>query len=254
MAPGISEQAQVGNHAVPVLDTAGQPPDHSPHGAAGRDTCNMGSAQHQGAAHAHGTPCGTPPDRERLPSHEVTRGLSRGKKDTDQGARSSSRTRSRSPVAAVHVTAHFSSPAATPASSDHHQQVHAAQKTWATPLATSGPAAAPTTAAPVGSVCSSSRTWKLQQKLGTGVLDKSARQWQLYVSNVPFGATESELWQIFAPIGHILELYILRRPNGTSRGCGFVTYADRCGAECPSLFAARGFGDGMRQRAYSTSF
>ncbi len=40
-------------------------------------------------------------------------------------------------------------------------------------------------------------------------------------------ATEQELWSLFSPIGNILELYILRGPNGLSRGCGFVTYANR---------------------------
>ena len=40
-------------------------------------------------------------------------------------------------------------------------------------------------------------------------------------------ATEQDLWSLFSPIGNILELYILRGPSGLSRGCGFVTYANR---------------------------
>ena len=32
---------------------------------------------------------------------------------------------------------------------------------------------------------------------------------------------------MFAPIGEILELYILRNSNGKSRGCAFVTYANK---------------------------
>lgn len=39
-------------------------------------------------------------------------------------------------------------------------------------------------------------------------------------------ATQDDLWQVFAPVGEILELYILRNNNGRSRGCAFVTYAD----------------------------
>lgn len=40
-------------------------------------------------------------------------------------------------------------------------------------------------------------------------------------------ATEAALWNLFSPIGEVLELYILRGPNGLSRGCGFVTYANK---------------------------
>ena len=40
-------------------------------------------------------------------------------------------------------------------------------------------------------------------------------------------ATEQQLYDLFAPIGEILELYILRNSNGKSRGCAFVTYANK---------------------------
>ena len=40
-------------------------------------------------------------------------------------------------------------------------------------------------------------------------------------------ATEQQLYELFAPIGEILELYILRNSNGKSRGCAFVTYANK---------------------------
>ena len=40
-------------------------------------------------------------------------------------------------------------------------------------------------------------------------------------------ATEEELFGLFSPIGEILELYILRNSNGKSRGCAFVTYANK---------------------------
>lgn len=40
-------------------------------------------------------------------------------------------------------------------------------------------------------------------------------------------ATEQQLYDLFAPIGEVLELYILRNSNGKSRGCAFVTYANK---------------------------
>ena len=40
-------------------------------------------------------------------------------------------------------------------------------------------------------------------------------------------ATEQDLWQLFAPIGEVLELYVLRNGNGRSRGCAFVTFANK---------------------------
>ncbi|KAK9851890.1 hypothetical protein WJX84_005735 [Apatococcus fuscideae] len=45
--------------------------------------------------------------------------------------------------------------------------------------------------------------------------------------NVPLEATEQDLWQLFAPIGEVLELYVLRNGNGRSRGCAFVTFANK---------------------------
>ncbi len=35
------------------------------------------------------------------------------------------------------------------------------------------------------------------------------------------------MFGLFSPIGEILELYILRNSNGKSRGCAFVTYANK---------------------------
>lgn len=40
-------------------------------------------------------------------------------------------------------------------------------------------------------------------------------------------ATEQDLYSVFSPIGEIVELYVLRNSNGKSRGCAFVTYADK---------------------------
>lgn len=47
----------------------------------------------------------------------------------------------------------------------------------------------------------------------------------LLIRNVQ--ASEEELFSLFSPIGEILELYILRNSNGKSRGCAFVTYANK---------------------------
>jgi RNA recognition motif. (a.k.a. RRM, RBD, or RNP domain) len=41
-------------------------------------------------------------------------------------------------------------------------------------------------------------------------------------------ATEQDLWALFAPLGEVLELYVLRNnQTGRSRGCAFVTYSSR---------------------------
>ena len=48
-----------------------------------------------------------------------------------------------------------------------------------------------------------------------------------HVYHVSVQASEEELFGLFSPIGEILELYILRNSNGKSRGCAFVTYANK---------------------------
>jgi CUG-BP- and ETR3-like factor len=50
---------------------------------------------------------------------------------------------------------------------------------------------------------------------------------------VPFEANEQDLWQLFGPIGEIVELVVLRHPgSGKSRGCAFVTYVAK---ECAQM-------------------
>ena len=45
-------------------------------------------------------------------------------------------------------------------------------------------------------------------------------------------AVEEDLFNLFAPLGEILELYVLRNnQTGRSRGCAFVTYVSRQMAE-----------------------
>lgn len=59
-------------------------------------------------------------------------------------------------------------------------------------------------------------------------------EWQLWPvlgSSVVPQATEETIWELFSPIGSILELYILRNNNGKSRGCAFVTYQTKAMAE-----------------------
>lgn len=48
---------------------------------------------------------------------------------------------------------------------------------------------------------------------------------------MPFEAQERDLWPIFAECGTILELVVLRNPQGRSRGCAFVTFESRQMAE-----------------------
>lgn len=63
---------------------------------------------------------------------------------------------------------------------------------------------------------------------GSRGLDQAASQWKLFIGQVPMEATEQDLWALFAPLGDILELYVLRNnQTGRSRGCAFVTYASR---------------------------
>ncbi|CAK0784107.1 hypothetical protein CVIRNUC_007310 [Coccomyxa viridis] len=62
------------------------------------------------------------------------------------------------------------------------------------------------------------------QRIGSN--DKH-NEWKLFIGQVPLEASEEELFSLFSPIGEILELYILRNSNGKSRGCAFVTYANK---------------------------
>lgn len=48
---------------------------------------------------------------------------------------------------------------------------------------------------------------------------------------MPFEASETDLWPIFSEYGNILELVVLKTPQGRSRGCGFVIYENKMMAE-----------------------
>lgn len=58
----------------------------------------------------------------------------------------------------------------------------------------------------------------------------------------PAQASEQDLWALFAPIGDIVELYVLRqKETGRSQGCAFVSYATRDMAEA-AITALNGYG------------
>ncbi|MEW5303084.1 MAG: hypothetical protein WDW38_001409 [Sanguina aurantia] len=58
----------------------------------------------------------------------------------------------------------------------------------------------------------------------------AAKEWKLFVGQVPFEATEMDLWPVFAQAGNILELVVLRA-QGKSKGCAFVTYETKALAD-----------------------
>ena len=60
--------------------------------------------------------------------------------------------------------------------------------------------------------------------------DSLAREWKLFIGQVPFTSTEHDLWPIFSPHGTILELVVLR-VQGRSKGCAFLTYETKEMAE-----------------------
>lgn len=68
-------------------------------------------------------------------------------------------------------------------------------------------------------------------RLGPGITDPRANEWKLFVGQVPYDATECDLWPLFNELGEVLEVVVLRTTEGRSRGCAFVTYADRATAE-----------------------
>lgn len=63
-------------------------------------------------------------------------------------------------------------------------------------------------------------------KMGMGVSDPYVYENKLFIGQIPYEATELDLWQVFSPIGDILELAVLRS-GGVSKGCAFLTYATR---------------------------
>jgi RNA recognition motif-containing protein len=55
---------------------------------------------------------------------------------------------------------------------------------------------------------------------------------KLYVGNLPYNTTESELSDVFAAFGEVESIRIITdRDTGRSKGFGFVELADRAAAE-----------------------
>merc|ERR1719265_2704305 len=53
---------------------------------------------------------------------------------------------------------------------------------------------------------------------------------KLFVGQVPYAATEEDVRQIFGQYGQLTEVALVRK-GGHSKGCGFVRFANRHGAE-----------------------
>lgn len=70
----------------------------------------------------------------------------------------------------------------------------------------------------------------MRTKLGYGVDDPQKYEHKLFIGQLPYGLTEFDLWNVFAPHGKILELAILRS-KGYSKGCAFLTYDCKESAE-----------------------
>lgn len=60
-------------------------------------------------------------------------------------------------------------------------------------------------------------------RIGRGVADPNAYAHKLFVGQIPFDASEQDLWPLFSPLGDVLELTVLRS-QGKSKGCAFLTY------------------------------
>jgi RNA recognition motif-containing protein len=54
---------------------------------------------------------------------------------------------------------------------------------------------------------------------------------KLFVGGLPSAATEADLWAIFSPFGELREVFIIRRPDGGSKGAAFVKYAEEAAAD-----------------------
>jgi cold-inducible RNA-binding protein len=55
---------------------------------------------------------------------------------------------------------------------------------------------------------------------------------KLFVGNIPFKATESEIRELFSPHGEISDIFIpLDRATSRPRGFAFVTYEDDAAAD-----------------------
>jgi hypothetical protein len=52
-------------------------------------------------------------------------------------------------------------------------------------------------------------------------------EFKLFIGMLPRTVGEDGLRAVFQPYGHIIEVVVLREPDGSSRGCAFVKYSRR---------------------------
>ena len=64
----------------------------------------------------------------------------------------------------------------------------------------------------------------------------SPQDTKLFVGMVPFEATEDDIRAVFSPYGRVTEVFIMRKHDGSSKGCAFVKFGAR--AECDKAIAA----------------
>ena len=66
---------------------------------------------------------------------------------------------------------------------------------------------------------------------------------KLYVGNLPFGATESEISELFAQFGTVVNVTLISdRETGRPRGFGFVEIDDDAGQSAMSALDGTDFG------------
>lgn len=52
-------------------------------------------------------------------------------------------------------------------------------------------------------------------------------EYKLFVGMLPRSVNEEGLRAVFQPYGKLIEVVVLREPDGTSKGCAFVKYERR---------------------------
>jgi RNA recognition motif-containing protein len=59
----------------------------------------------------------------------------------------------------------------------------------------------------------------------------AAKAWKLFIGQLSYNFSEPDLFPFFSQFGNILELVLLRTPDGRSKGCGFLIYSSQEEAE-----------------------
>jgi RNA recognition motif. (a.k.a. RRM, RBD, or RNP domain) len=68
----------------------------------------------------------------------------------------------------------------------------------------------------------------------------AAKSWKLFLGQVSYDFSEADMFPFFSQFGNILELALLRLPDGRNKGCGFLTYSTQAEAEA-AIAHAHGF-------------